>query len=95
MASIDKGKSVLEDEESEVAKKYRQLAGCVIGKFEEKSKLYTWLYRIATNESIRLLNNKKIDLSASEDISGKLINTLKENATESADSILIKFFQGC
>ena len=62
-----------------------------IGKFEEKSKLYTWLYRIATNESIRLLNNKKIDLSASEDISGKLINTLKENATESADSILIKF----
>lgn len=62
-----------------------------IGKFEEKSKLYTWLYRIATNESIRLLNNTKIDLSASEDISGKLINTLKENATESADSILIKF----
>jgi len=30
-----------------------------IGKFERKSKLYTWLYRIATNEAITFLNKKK------------------------------------
>ena len=29
-----------------------------IQKFEEKSKLYTWMYRIATNESITFLNKK-------------------------------------
>ena len=27
--------------------------------FQEKSKLYTWLYRIATNESITFINKKK------------------------------------
>ena len=30
-----------------------------IGRFEGKSKLYTWLYRIATNEAITFLNKKK------------------------------------
>lgn len=30
-----------------------------IQKFEGKSKLYTWLYRIATNEAITFLNKKK------------------------------------
>lgn len=29
-----------------------------IGKFEEKSALYTWLYRIATNEALTFLNKK-------------------------------------
>lgn len=30
-----------------------------IDKFERKSKLYTWMYRIATNEAITFLNQKK------------------------------------
>lgn len=30
-----------------------------IGSFEGKSQLYTWLYRIATNEAITFLNRKK------------------------------------
>lgn len=30
-----------------------------IDKFEGKAKLYTWLYRIATNETITFLNKKK------------------------------------
>jgi len=29
-----------------------------IGSFREESKLYTWLYRIATNEAITFLNSK-------------------------------------
>lgn len=29
-----------------------------IGKFEEKSSLYTWLYRIATNESLNFINKR-------------------------------------
>ncbi|MBR9920071.1 MAG: RNA polymerase sigma factor [Bacteroidetes bacterium] len=30
-----------------------------IGRFEQKSQLYTWLYRIATNEAITFLKKKK------------------------------------
>lgn len=30
-----------------------------LGKFREDSQLYTWLYRIATNECITFLNKKK------------------------------------
>jgi RNA polymerase sigma factor (sigma-70 family) len=35
--------------------------------FEGKSKLYTWLYRIATNEAITFLNKKKLKYAASLD----------------------------
>ena len=38
-----------------------------IHKFEGKSKLYTWLYRIATNESITFLNKKNRKSTASLD----------------------------
>jgi len=38
-----------------------------INKFEGKSKLYTWLYRIATNESITFLNKKNRKSTASLD----------------------------
>lgn len=38
-----------------------------IRQFEGKSKLYTWLYRIATNEAITFLNKKKQKSAASID----------------------------
>lgn len=38
-----------------------------IDRFEQKSKLYTWLYRIATNEAITFLNKKKRTMAASLD----------------------------
>ena len=38
-----------------------------LSNFREDSKLYTWLYRIATNESITHINKKKKDLSVSLD----------------------------
>ncbi len=62
-----------------------------IEKFEEKSKIYTWLYRIATNESIRHLNSKKIDATSYEEVSQTLVNSLKETSVEDGDSILVKF----
>lgn len=46
--------------------------------FEEKSKLYTWLYRIATNESITFLNKKKKQL---------------EDYTENYDNFLSNFIE--
>ncbi len=38
-----------------------------IAKFEGKSQLYTWLYRIATNESITFINKKKKKATSSID----------------------------
>lgn len=41
--------------------------------FEGKSKLYTWLYRIATNESITFLNKRKREATASLDGEASLV----------------------
>ncbi len=41
-----------------------------IGQFEQKSKLYTWLYRIATNEALTFLRKKKRRHTASLDGEG-------------------------
>ena len=43
-----------------------------ISKFEGKSKLYTWLYRIATNEAITFLKQKK--RKATSSIDGEALN---------------------
>ena len=46
--------------------------------FEGKSKLYTWLYRIATNEAITFLNQKKQRRTAALDEGGaSLANCLR------------------
>lgn len=44
-----------------------------IDRFEGKSQLYTWLYRIATNESITFLNQKKRKKTDSIDQEGQNI----------------------
>ncbi|MEM1318770.1 MAG: sigma-70 family RNA polymerase sigma factor [Bacteroidota bacterium] len=49
-----------------------------INRFEGKSSLYTWLYRVATNESITFLNKKKRKTAASlDDEEHNLSNQLK------------------
>jgi RNA polymerase sigma-70 factor, ECF subfamily len=51
-----------------------------IGQFEGKSKLYTWLYRIASNEAITFLNNRKRRAVDSIDENNVLGNALKADA---------------
>ena len=62
-----------------------------VGSFNGKSKIYTWLYRIATNESIRMLRNRKKKNRNIEELTD--MHTLKLSTTdmESGDEILIKF----
>lgn len=49
-----------------------------LDQFRSESSLSTWLYRIATNESLRLLNDRKEEGNvASEEIQEELINKLQ------------------
>lgn len=54
-----------------------------VGKFRQEAKLYTWLYRIASNESISFLRKKKVPHASSE----LLIETLKEDPYFNGDEI--------
>jgi len=56
--------------------------------FRNDSQLYTWLYRIATNESITFLNKKKSKFNVSfEDLSEKLADSLNDDNYFSGDEI--------
>lgn len=62
-----------------------------ISKFKGDSKLYTWLYRIATNESITFINKKKKQQAISIDESeAHLSNTLKADPFFDGDAALVK-----
>ena len=62
-----------------------------IEKFEGKSKLYTWLYRIATNESITFLNKKKKKATSSmDDEETNLSNRLKADEYFDGDEIQLQ-----
>jgi RNA polymerase sigma-70 factor (ECF subfamily) len=62
-----------------------------IGSFNGQSKIYTWLFRIATNECIRLLRNRKKMKQNIEELTDKHIFKLGETDMESGDEILVKF----
>jgi RNA polymerase sigma-70 factor (ECF subfamily) len=59
-----------------------------IDKFKEDSKLYSWMYRIATNESITFINKRakerNVDIS---EIHSELAATLKSDVYFSGDEI--------
>ena len=49
-----------------------------IDQFREESSLSTWIYRIATNESLRLLNSRKEEgVVSAEDVQEELMSKLK------------------
>jgi RNA polymerase sigma factor (sigma-70 family) len=65
-----------------------------LDKFREDSQLYTWLYRIATNESISFLNNKKKRFFIPIiDVEHELSNNLSNDGNFTGDKIMMKLQQ--
>jgi len=65
-----------------------------IGSFREESKLYTWLYRIATNEAITFLNSKKRrNLLPFNDVSDYLMENLTSDPYFEGDQLQMKLQQ--
>ncbi len=58
-------------------------------KFREESNIYTWLYRIATNESITFLNKKRNDISLGE-VEHQLSKSLEADVYYDGDEIQTK-----
>lgn len=58
--------------------------------FNGQSNLYTWLYKIATNECIALFRRNKKNVQHVE-ISEKLENKIKDNNIENSDWMLAEF----
>jgi RNA polymerase sigma-70 factor, ECF subfamily len=65
-----------------------------IDSFREESKLYTWLYRIATNEAITFLNSKKRrNLLPLNDVSDYLMENLTSDPYFEGDQLQMKLQQ--
>ena len=62
-----------------------------IGNFREESSLYTWLYRIATNESLTFINsNKRKSFVSMNETSEILMNNLESDPYFEGDEIQLK-----
>lgn len=62
-----------------------------LDRFNEEAKLYTWLYRIATNESITFLNKKRKRLFVPiVDVEHELSGTLESDDGYDGDAIQLK-----
>ncbi|MGJ1509160.1 RNA polymerase sigma factor [Sphingobacterium siyangense] len=66
-----------------------------LGNFREDSQLYTWLYRIATNECIIFLNKKKQkqNVSLDDDTTAYLAETLADGNYFNGDKAQMKLQQ--
>ena len=65
-----------------------------IEKFKGDSKLYSWMYRIATNEAITHLNkNAKRLLISNEEVKNKAVNNLQSDVYFEGDEIQLKLQQ--
>lgn len=62
-----------------------------LDKFKGESKLFSWMYRIATNEALTFLNKKsKVGAVASEALQNKTIDNLQSDVYFEGDEIQIK-----
>lgn len=65
-----------------------------LDKFREDSQVYTWLYRIATNESITFLNGKRKRFFVPlVDVEHELSNNLSGDTHFTGDKIMLKLQQ--
>lgn len=65
-----------------------------IGKFKGESQLYSWMYRIATNEALTFLNKKSKRLQiSSQDLQEHLISNLESDVYFEGDEIQLKLQQ--
>ncbi len=65
-----------------------------LSSFRQDSQLYTWLYRIASNESITFLNRKKHKNNISlDEVSPDLVATLVEGSYFNGDQTQLKLQQ--
>lgn len=63
------------------------------GSFKGDSKVYTWLYRIATNECTRHFRKNNNWLKNAELLTERMVGDLSQNDGESSEVILVKFQQ--
>jgi RNA polymerase sigma-70 factor (ECF subfamily) len=62
-----------------------------ISKFKGDSKLFSWVYRIATNEAITFINNKaKRSKLTSAELQSKLVDNLQSDVYFEGDEIQLK-----
>jgi RNA polymerase sigma-70 factor, ECF subfamily len=62
-----------------------------IGYFRNSSSLYTWLYAIATNESLTLINKRKRNAAASlDDLESYFVNSLEGSAWFDGDEAQVR-----
>lgn len=62
-----------------------------IGKFKGDSQLFSWMYRIATNEAITFLNNRaKKQQISSEELQQQIIDNLENDVYFEGDEIQLK-----
>lgn len=62
--------------------------------FRNESSLQTWIYRIATNECLRLLNRRKGEMVSSEEVQADLMNKLMASEYVDYDNAMeVKFQQ--
>ncbi len=65
-----------------------------LSKFREDSKLYTWIYRIATNEALQFLQKKKQNLNTKfDDVANELTEKLSAGAYFNGNQIELKLQQ--
>jgi len=57
--------------------------------FKRDSQLYTWLYRIATNEALQQLNKMKKMQKTDEDVTLYMQNLVAEQSTHDAEAIQV------